>query len=606
MSAILLPAGDERPPAVHEQRPDREEIASILTGYLREAEEARKGGMNPRDDKWSEILDLYWNRYDFGEKADWQAKEITPQVPTFVDRFAAALKEAFGVAAAGMYTVLDPSDTQHALTEPIKRMTDAWLSTAGRNASGQPLGFEAVFEDQMKMAALMASTAVVTWKDDTEHGRVAVETEDPRNIWLDHTFRGLYRIRRIELDKHRLMTLAKMRDGGGRPLYNLDEIEGQATDLMSEMKRETEERTGIGAEISSTRTPLVLHEYYGDIVRVDGSLIAENSLTVVADGKWVIRGPEKNPFWHGRDWITYTPMITVPLSPYGRAYVEDFSSMARMYNKITNLILDAVAFSSIKVFATIPEMLADPSQLDSGITMGKNFKLQFGMGSAQEFISAVELGSLSPDAVRVWQMVKNELTEAGNLNEVGLGQFAPHSRTSATEIAETQQSSSALIRSVAQTIEQRWFEPLLDLVWKTGLQHVSRNDRMIADAAGPEMFQALMVRRKELIQRPMTFQARGLSTLIYKRQKLGTLIELLQIIASNEILLQQFMQVVDMAKLVDMMFDLASLDVTRIRRTEQEQMIQQMTQGLGGGGQAGGEPPAAAADAVNALGIGRS
>ena len=68
-------------------------IQSALTSYWNEADNARKGGLNPRDDKWRQNLDLYWNRVDFSRKADWQAKETMPEVPGYVDRFAAALKE---------------------------------------------------------------------------------------------------------------------------------------------------------------------------------------------------------------------------------------------------------------------------------------------------------------------------------------------------------------------------------------------------------------------------------------------------------------------------------------------------------------------------------
>src|SRR5690242_7401989 len=61
------------------------EIVNILTTYKEEAKNARLGGMNPRDAKWEENLNLYWNRYDFSQKADWQSKEIMPEVPAYVD-----------------------------------------------------------------------------------------------------------------------------------------------------------------------------------------------------------------------------------------------------------------------------------------------------------------------------------------------------------------------------------------------------------------------------------------------------------------------------------------------------------------------------------------
>ena len=99
-------------------------IVTALTDYKREAEDNRKGGLNPRDDKWRQNLDLYWNRYDFSGKADWQSQNVMPEVPSYVDRFAAALKEALVALPNGFYTVTDPYDVNNDLTTPIKSMTD--------------------------------------------------------------------------------------------------------------------------------------------------------------------------------------------------------------------------------------------------------------------------------------------------------------------------------------------------------------------------------------------------------------------------------------------------------------------------------------------------
>jgi hypothetical protein len=65
-----------------------------------------------------------------------------------------------------------------------------------------------------------------------------------------------------------------------------------------------------------------------------------------------------------------------------------------------------------------------------------------------------------------------------------MGGFAPKGRTSAFEVNEAQENSSALIRSVAETVELRWLDPQLDLAWKTGLQHVKPTDGLIRAAMG--------------------------------------------------------------------------------------------------------------------------
>lgn len=591
-------------------RGPEEKIVAALESYRSEADINRKGGFNPRDQKWEENLALYWNRHDFTKKASWQSQEVMPEVSSYVDRFAAALKEALIANPTGFYTVEDPADKDHDLTQAVKRMTDVWLSRVGRNQMGQLLAFPSFFEEQMKLGAITACSCVVTWKEDVEGGRVAIETVDPRFVWLDHTYRNLYRIRRVEMDKHDMRSLVNMKDGNGRPLYNLPELDRLLSNLYDEQQAAKEQMSGHGQQVTSGRSPIVLDEYIATVVDEHGQLLADKALMVVANGKYLVRGPEANPFWHKSDWLVYAPLVTAPLSVYGRSYMEDFGAVASTYMELTNMILDAVHVSALNAIAVVPGALLNPEQLAEGVTPGKMFLLEEGM-NAKDFAQMLELGKLSPDAVRVWEMMKNSLSEAAGINEIGMGQFAPKGRTSATEVTMTQQSSSALIRSVAQTVEQRVLDPILDLTWKTGLQHVRTGDVMLREAAGPEMFSALMGRRRELIQRPFTFQARGISSLIRKSAMLKSLLGLVQVVSTSEILLQEFLRVVDIGKLTAKLFELSDIDLTTLQLTDRERMIreiaaplQQAQQAAGGPGGGEGAPGKAMGDMASAAGIG--
>lgn len=566
---------DDTPAPVQLEGPSRanaDRLVPVLAGYLAEAKQGREGGLNPRDQKWEENFDLYWGRTDFSGKASWQAKEKMPEVPAFVDRFAAALKEALITGPEGFYTVHDPSDAEGDLTQPIKRATDAWLSTCGRNQTGTCLGFPAVFEEQCKLGAISAMCASVRWHNDGHYGRVAVETVDPRLVWLDTTYRNLYRIRRVELDKHTLVEMATMEDRKGRPIYNLDEIGRMVSHIESLDQQRRERATGDSQFLTSTRQPITMDEYIATAIGPRGEVLAKDALMVVGNGQFLIRGPEPNPYWHGKDWMVFAPLVTAPLSVYGRSYMEDFGDLARTFQKLTNMLLDAVQVSSMKVFAVVPEMLRDPSQLVDGLRPFKLFEIEDGF-DAKEFMHALELGNLPAEAITVWQALKGELREAASMNEIGLGQFAPRGRTSATEIQETQQSSSALIRSIAQTIEGRFLNPILDLTWKTGLQHVSRTDPAIRGAIGEEMFEALYRRRRELIKRPITFQARGISTLIQKSRTLKALLQVMAFLGQSKELLAAFLQVADMEKFVKLLFDLSDVDLSKVSLSQRDKMI---------------------------------
>jgi hypothetical protein len=555
--------------------PESMELAMALQSYWNEADNNRKSGLNPRDDKWRDNLNLYWNRIDFSKKAAWQAKETMPEVPQYVDRFAAAMKEALVATPEGFYTVTDPADQEGDVAQAVKRMTDVWLTKTGRNQVGQLVPFSAFFEEQMKLGALTALSNVVTWKNDIPGGRVAVETVDPRFVWLDHSYRDMYRIRRIEVDRHDLQRMLKETDRNGDSIWNIGELGNLVNSLTLYDMVYKSEMAGHGVMPLASRGPITLDEYIATVVDAQGKVIADRSLMVVANQKYLIRGPEKNPFWHGNDWLVYTPLIPTPLSVYGRTYMEDFGSVAKTFTELTNLILDAVYTVSLKAWAIVPGMLLNPEQVAEGISPNKLFLLEEGV-RPEDFAKALDLGTLPPESIKAWEMMKNELTEAAGVNEIGIGQFAPKGRTSATEVNATQQSSSAIVRSIAQTIETRWLDPNLDLIWKTGLQHVKASDKQILAAAGDQMAGALLGRRRELIQRPFTFQARGISNTIFKANQLKSLLSILQIIGANQVFMQQFLQVISVEKFVKKLFELSGIDLSQFAASDREKMMQQI------------------------------
>lgn len=571
------PMASDQPKSVNDEA--KRDIVNVLLGYKREAQDARKTGFNPRDQAWEDNIRRYWNRIDFSKKANWQAKEVLPEVPAFVDRFASAMKEAFVSAGGDLYTIHDPADEDQDMGTALKRMTDVWLTQVGKNQMGTPVGFPRVFEEQMKLGAIMATASVVTWKTDVPGGRVSIDAVDPRFLWLDATGRGLYRFRSWEIDKHELASMIKEQDSKGQPIYDHGELGNLISATQMEEQAMREALAGNSQQIITPRRPIKLDEYIATVVDNQGDKTYNKSLFLVANDQHLIRGPEANPFWHGKDWLVFAPLMTVPLSPYGRSYMEDFGSLAETFINLTNMLLDAVHTASLSAWAVMADMLANPQQLAEGLTPNKLFILDAG-GSAKDFAAKLDLGNLPPDAIKMWEILKNELSEAAKANEIGLGQFAPNSRTSATEILQTQQNSSAVIRAVAETVETGWLDPTLDLTWKTGLQHAKKDDKALIAAVGEEMWMALWSKRRELIKRPVTFQARGISKMIQKSQKLKALLAILQIVTSNEALAQAFVQRVDMNKFLNVILDLSDIDAYKLGATTRTKMIQDLTGGM--------------------------
>lgn len=550
---------------------DPEVVVKILAAYATEAEEARRSGPSPRDDIWAGNWDRYWGRYDYSDKAAWQSTHVMPEVPQFVDRWAASMREALDAAGGEWFTAIDDTGKQSELIPHINRLMGILLSRCGIMPDGRRGDFTSVFEDQMKLGAIMTCSAAVTW--DSSAGWPTVESVDPREVWKDPKLRDLYRLRRYEVEKYELMAMALEIDDEGQPLYDADQIASLMASEMEDRKTDRERSTGTGQGDSGgpRRDTIVIDEWLCTLLDDNGEVIAHNALCVVANKRYLIRGPEENPFWHGEDWIVTTPMVPVPFSVYGRSYMEDWTDVADAFVELTNLILDGTFTSTLKAFAANPNFLEDPTQLAEGISPNTIFKLSDEAGALKEFLKEIDLGSLPPEAISVWTALKQEMREGAKLSEIALGQVPPKGDITATEVIQVSQSGSAMIRSMARTIEARFLEPVLTLVWQTALQHL--DFQALAPEIGQEAAAMFESRKAEFSDRRIKFRVSGISALIDRQTELRALLSMLQTVGQNELLLKAFLEKADVGEIIDIMFRLFGVDKSQMQPSQREQMM---------------------------------
>lgn len=597
-----------------------EEIVQVLLSYNSECEQARQSGHSPRDAIWEANWALYWNKYDWSNKADWQAKEIMPEAPQFVDRWSSAIREAL-TTAGEWYTVTNPAMTFGGLAKEIRMILDESLEKCGTNQQGHDVNFLHVFEEVLKLGAITALCLAVTWRRVEEsvmvpaqefdadgnpfftmrqetrtRGKVAVEVVDPRTVWFDPKRRGLYRRRRIHMDLHQLRQMAKMVDSEGTPIYRQDVVDRIVEDYEDDFRRTEEEAaSGSGAMKTATgRKGVVLDEYLCAIVKADGTLAwPSNTWVVMANEKYIIVGPEPNPFWHGRDWIVFLPLITVPLATYGKSYMEDFASLARTFTEMTNLIIDGIFTTAMHAFAGDPSKLLDPTELEEGIHPNKLFQLEEGT-DPREFLHAIELGRLPPEVIAVWQGIKAEFREAGKQNELSLGQVPPKGDITATEIQEAQAGSAAVTRSIAKTIEHGALDLTLDLVWQTRLQYLDLEPDMVKrmGTMGELLQQMPPALRYGLVGNNYRFRAHGISSILDRARDRNALLAALNWVASNETLLAEFLARYSPRKVLDRTLRLFGVNTDGLERGPDEPAPQQAQSSTGRGQLAPGTPPA--------------
>lgn len=540
----------------------RRTVVRILQGYISDSEIARRTGLNPRDEVWERNWHLYWNRFDWSHKAEWQAQYPLPEAAIYVDRFAAAMQQVMIQAGDGWFTVDDPLDEGGHVSELVKKIMALFLGRCSRNRVGHEVGFPAAFHDLAKSGALMAMCASVTWQDG-----LRIEPVDPREIFLDQTGRGLYRRRRYEVDRHRIDEMKGMLHADGTPVYDAEAIERLGAWCDSQTAYDKEVSSGTSQQSTEGRKPILLDEFLCTLIDQDGRVIGKNQLCVLANGVELIRGPEDNPFWHQRDWIVFAPLISVPFAPYGKSYLENFAPLVSAFVELTNLIFDATFTQAMNARVANPHLLQDPTTLDEGVHPAKTFLLKDEDVDPRRVIATMDLGEIEPRVIDVWSGMKQELKEGASQSEITLGQLPSKASTTATAVSESSQNASAIVSAIAVNTEQNLIDPILDLSWMTILQHVDPlADPSVARELGAEMADMIAARRAEFRDRKFRFRSRGISGTVERARRVRQLLAALQVIAQNDILLQAFLQRYDPNRVIEEILRGMQVDPTTIER----------------------------------------
>lgn len=581
-----------------------EEIVSLLNSFFDEAENARETGFEPRHEVWEQNLHAFWMRREYDDKMSWQAREQSTMVPNFVERFAAQQAQALS-EASDWAQVEDRHDETGELSRFATALTRIALDFAGTNDSGHAVPFEAIFGGLVQTGALMKMLASVTW--DARAKRVVVTPLDPRQSYHDPTGRGLYRVRFWEVDKETLLQMADEVDDAGEPVWDKEAIEALVAHHEQDIVQDREVSSGAGQDLPSPRTPILLKEWLVDLIDKRGEghgerKVRERQLIVTANDHHIIRGPEKNPYWHGKDWIVSHALLKAPFASVdGRTYVELFRKAVETHENVVNRILDAVSTNSMNAFEVNPDVLDDPSLLEGGIAPNQTFFRAENAPPGEQAIRPIEMGRpLTSDVMRVYSETKRDAQEAGAQSDLSLGQTAK-GETTATEASLSSEGQETLNGSMSIGIDLNFLGTIIELVYMTALQHVDEKAVGIYAALSPAQQKMLLARRDEFRARPISVRARGLTQSVVRRRQLRGLLGALNVIGGNPLLVQSFTQEYSLNSVIRLMLqnfgvpidEIALSEEEKFRRAEEQRMAkakQESAAALGGGVPGGAEP----------------
>lgn len=572
------PAEEEADPLEDEPlEMDEAEIVQLLNSYFAEAENARETGYEPRHEVWERNLHAFWMRRDFGDKLDWQSKEQSSMVPNFVERLAASLRRDLQ-ADRGWAAVEDRHDETGVLSDFATGFARILLDFCGTNDSGHAVPFEANFGAIVMTGALSKMAVSVTF--DRRTGRVVADLVDPRQLLRDPTGRGLYRVRFWEVDKETLLQMADEVDDEGEPIWNREAIEGLVAHHDQQIVEDRQESSGAGQDLPSPRTPILLKEWLVDLIDTRGAGIGQRKvrsqqLVVTANDHYIIRGPEKNPCWHGKDWIIDHAILKAPMrSVDGRTYVELFRQNVETHENVMNRIYDAVSTNSLNAFEVNPDVADDPKQFENGIAPNQVFFRDPDGDPGARMIQPVEMGRpLTSDIVQLARASKDDAQEAAAQSDIALGQ-TPKGDTTATAVVESREGQSALNESISTDIDLGFLTPFVEILYYTGLQHVDESSKGIWYALTDAQRQMLKARREEFRARPIEVRASGLTKAAERKRRVRALLGILNVVGGNPLLVQSFVQDYSLSKVIKVLLQDSGVDIDRIKLSADEKFKQ--------------------------------
>lgn len=586
-----------------------DEILRFVRGCYREAEDAKRDRMAKNRKNQLAYMDVQ----DFSHKLAGQSTEFVPKVSTSAEQFSAFLKRALTQFGEWFQIELNPNNPPILTDGQVRNLMELYLhnipvgpnrtqkietiiSDSGKAALMDSLmilkvhgrkitqrGYfvergEAVLGDDgaqlMPGEPTLSSTPVETW-------RLCIDLVRPEDYFPDPTGASLYEIHETERDFH---TVLDMANAG---IYDLDAVDAIKEDYKrDEAKKRNEQSRGQNrAEPPKFRKKIVIREFWGTLLNDEGEKVMDNCLLAVANDKYVIRKPEENPFWHQESPFVVCPLLRVPHSVWHKALYDTASDLNLALNEMFNLMLDGGMSAVWGIKQLRPDYLEDPSQVTDGIPQGATLIVKENLPPNVKVLEKVTEGAIPQDAMAIFEMLNREFTQAALTNDIKLGSL-PARQVKATEIVTADQNNAVTLDSISADIENDFIEPLLKKCWMTILQHVEEFDQEeLQTALGKEVAAGLMQTsapdRFAALAGFADFTVNGLSSVMTRVRDFQKTMGLMQMVGSNPILLQAFLQQYSEKKLLKQAMKQLNINPDDLARTPDElaevpQVIQQM------------------------------
>lgn len=566
------------------------DFVKIIEECKREAADARRG----RDELTKRNWDAYLGEQDWSEKTDSQSAEFLPKVPMAVEQIAAFVRR--GLVAFGDWFKVEVQPSARIVGTPltdeaIVKLIRSRLENPSEDLPG--LAFPTVLSDAVKVGLLGAlvilkvhgftqverrlkvgvdegnQEALVVEEVPVWH--LAIDLVRPQDYYPDPTGRGLYEIHRTERDLYEIVELAEQ---GLYDAVEVAKIQSDFTDQERQYKLAKE--TGqLEAHAPGFRKRVVLDEFWGTLLDREGQVVAKNVVVTVANEKYVIRGPEDNPFWHQQSPFVAAPLVRVPFSQWHKAIFDHATDLNLALNELFNLMLDGAIGAVWGTRQVKLSAIENAKQFSDGIPQGATLLVKEEVPAGEKVMEIVATGQIPPDALAMYHVLDREVQFATLTPELKMGML-PQRQVKATEIVEASNQSAVFFDGLIFDLENHVIRPALHKAWLTMLQHVDdwRTDEVVG-VLGPNAAAQLAMMspaaRYAAFAQGHRFKVFGLSSVLARVKEFQKMMALFQVVGTNALLLQAFVQRFNPDKALDHIFKSLNIDPTNLELTEEEQ-----------------------------------
>ncbi len=555
-----------------------EQVLDAIRLYKTESEDSRRTRTKLNDRNWN----AYFSRQDYSHKKEDQSKEFNPLTSMGVESVHSFVKRS--LTGFGNYFSMGIVNESIMTSQQARALLKHHLED-------EKTDFIDVIGQGIKIALL---SSVMTFKARHEvhddEFLIKVDVEKPEKTYPDPTGRKLYFIHEVIKDLHDVVKMAK------QGIYDKDEVDKITTDFVEYDKLSKEERQRNHDPLKANfRKRIMLHEIHGTILDKEGKVIEEGIVATMANNKYLIRKPRKNPRFHGKWPFVMTPIIKVPGSTWHKALYDDAVRVNLYINELQNLMLDGGMAAAHDVKMLRQEYLEKPEQAASGIPPGTTLIAKEGTPDKVKILEVVKTGEVPADSFNMLNVSQRVFDMASLFNDIKAGLLPPR-QVKATEIIEKEQASSQQLDGFARTVEKA-IDKVLRLVWAEIMQF--RNNYFdVAHIIGDKAAFALSLMQPEerfnMFAKKTTFKVNGISSLITRGRNFQKLMIAIDMMFKNPILAQAFAKRFSAEKIIDKIFEGLDLDASSIELDKSEQPIPpEMIEQLFGGQKTGADASAA-------------